>query len=401
MTGSEPVGGGSGLKESGPPASRRLNPPQRTLFGPDLSNPSPRAVQGLIASLEGAHDADFQRVLGEVRRLGAYLFQTRNGEVAILPALEEAAPEAVLRSLVPSDSRVVVGVCGAYGERLAAIAQSLGYDVRIVEGARGSPVALDAARDAVRSARPAAVLLLHGEGATGVLQPFEGMAEVCRAAGALLLVDASFSLAAVDLPFDALGIDAAWSGTQRGLSALPGLTLVALSVAARERLPSAAPGAGVYLDLRRALDGAYDTFPAPLLYALDEVLQLCADQGLAYRFSRIANRQQALIRGVEAMGLTVAATPEARLPSVTAVRVPDGVDGEEIRLQLLGRFRLEIGGPVDRALGPVWRVGIMGHSAAPANILLFLSALEVLLETQGWPVRRGEGTRAALGVLEW
>jgi alanine-glyoxylate transaminase/serine-glyoxylate transaminase/serine-pyruvate transaminase len=356
----------------------------------------------LIASLEGTHDGDFRRVFGEARRLAAYLFQTQGGEVAILPALEEAAPEAVLRSLVPSGSRVVVGTCGAYGERLAAIAQSLGYDVRIVEGARGYAVPLDAVREVVRGERPRAVLLLHGEGATGVLQPLEAVAESCRAAGTLLMVDASFTLAAVDLPFDAMGIDAAWSGTQRGLSALPGLTLVALSALARERLSSTAPAAPAYLDLRRALDGAYDTFPAPLLYALDEVLQLCADQGLAYRFSRIANRQQALIRGLEAMGLVVAAAPGARLPSVTAVRVPDGVDGEEIRRQLLARFRLEIGGPVDRALGPVWRVGIMGHSAAPANILLFLSALEVLLETQEWIVRRrGEGTRAALGVLEW
>ena len=380
------------------PVYRRLNPPQRTLFGPDLSNPSPRAVQGLIASLEGAHDADFQRVMAEARRLAARVFQMEHGEVAILPALEEIAPEAVLSSLVPSGAGIVVGVCGWYGERLANLARHLGLNVATVDAPRGKTVAIEDLVRAIERHRPAAVLLMHGEAATGVLQPLAGLAETCLASGALLVVDASFTLAGVDLPFSSWGIDVAWSGTQRCLSALPGLTLVALSPRALERLSPAGPSA---LHLRRALDGAYETFPAPLLYALDEVLQLCSDQGLAYRFFRHVDRRDALVAGLDALRVGMVAEPDVRLPSVTVARVPNGVDGALVTTQLLARFRLEIGGPVEPVVGPVWRIGIMGHSAAPANLLLLLSAMEMLLEEQGLTVPRGAAAREAIARLDW
>lgn len=377
---------------------RRLNPPQRTLFGPDLSNPSPRAVQGLIASLEGAQDADFQRVMSEARRLAAHLFQMDQGEVAILPALEELAPEAAVSSLLPSGAAIVIGVCGWYGERLVTLARHLGLNVVVVDAPRGRAVAIDDLARAIVRHRPVAVMLMHGEGATGVLQPLAGVAEVCRAVGALLMVDGSFTLAGVELAFSSWGIDVAWSGTQRCLSALPGLTLFALSPRALERLNTASPSA---LHLRRALDGAYETFPAPLLYALDEVLQLCSDQGLAYRFSRHINRRDALVAGLEALAIGVVADADVRLPSVTAARVPEGVDGALVVKQLLARFRLEIGGSLDPTVGPVWRIGIMGHSAVPANLLLLLSAMEMLLEEQGRTVRRGVAAREAMARLEW
>jgi len=352
----------------------------------------------LIASVEGANDADFRRVLAEVRRLAAVVFQLAEGEVTVLPALEEAAPEAILSSLLPPEAKVVVGICGAYGERLARVARDQGCAVTTVEAGRGDVVPVPSLIDAVRRERPQALLLMHGEGATGALQPLDHLGAACHQVDTLLLVDASFTLAGVDLRCTEWGVDVAWTGTQRCLSAIAGLTLIALSPQGMQRLRSPATG---HLHLRRALDGAYDTFPAPLLYALDEVLQLCIDQGLTYRFSRIANRQQALIAGLEALGLEVAAKPDVRLPSVTTVRVPPGVDGEEIRRLLLAHFRMEIGGPIDSVLGPVWRVGIMGHSAAPANILLLLSALEVLLEQQEWRVHRGAGARAALSMLQW
>ncbi len=376
---------------------RRLNPPQRILFGPDLSNPSPRAVQGLIASLEGAHDADFLRVISEARFLAAAVFQTTVGAIAILPALEEAAPESVLSSLLRRGAKVVIGVCGAHGDRLASIARHMGYAVTVVESPRGRAIALPALTEALRRERPAALMLMHGEGASGVLQPLTGVGEVCQSVDTLLLVDASFTLAGVELAFDEWGIDAAWSGTQRCLSALPGLSLVALSPRAKQRLLGPSPS---YFHLTRALEGDYITFPAPLLYALDEVLQLCNDQGLAYRVSRHINRRDALIAGLEALGLKVVADPSVRLPSVTVVRVPEPLDGEEIRRELLARFRLEIGGPIDPALGPVWRIGLMGHSTTPANFVLCLTALEVLLEGRGWSVSRGAAVRAALAILE-
>lgn len=336
--------------------------------------------------------------MAEARELAAAVFQLTQGEVAILPVLEEAAAEIVCGSLLPVAARVVVGSCGAYGERLAFAARRLGHTVTLIEAARGEAVAPWTLIDAVRSLRPDAVLLMHGEGSTGVLQPLDGVGEACRRVGALLLVDASFTLSGVDLRTTAWQIDAAWSGTQRCLSAVAGLTVVALGPQALERL---APTPSSALHLRRALSGDYETFPAPLLYALVEVLQLCSDQGLAYRFARHRNRQMALIAGLQALGLEIVAAPAARLPSVTVVRVPAGVDGEAVRRALLGRFRLEIGGSVDAALGPAWRIGVMGHSAAPANILLLCSALEVLLEEQGCQVQRGAAARAALAVLEW
>ncbi len=318
--------------------------------------------------------------------------------MVILPFLEEAAAEVICSSLLPATARVVVSSCGTYGQRLASAARRLGHAVTLTEAAPGEAVAPSTLIEVVHSTRPDAVLLIHGEGSTGVLQPMDGVGEACRRVGALLLVDASFTLSGVDLRTSAWEIDAAWSGTQRCLSAVAGLTLVALGPRALERL---APGPSSALHLSRALSGDYEAFPAPLLYALVEVLQLCNDQGLAYRFSRHRNRQMALIAGLQALGLEIVAAPAVRLPSVTVARVPAGVDGEGVRRALLDRFRLEIGGPMDATLGPVWRIGVMGHSAAPANILLLCSALEVLLEEQGCQVHRGAAARAALAVLEW
>lgn len=374
----------------------RLNPPQRTLFGPDLSNPSPRAVQGLIASIEGAHDPDFRRVHEEATRLAAGVFQVDDGEVVILPLLEDATREVVCRSFLAPGDPVVVGRCGLYGDRLEEAARRAGARPIVVSARPGEAVPHEAMHRAIRDARPRAVLLAHGEGSTGVLQPLEGLAEACRQVGALLLVDASFTLGGVDLRCGAWGVDVAWSGTQRCLSAVAGLTLVALGPRALEALP---PADGP-LHLCHTHDGG-ESFPAPLLYAVAEVLQLCHEQGLEYRFRRHRNRHAALLAGLEALGLEIVAHPAVRLPTVTAVRVPPGVDGEEVRRTLLRRFRLEIGGPADPATGPVWRVGVMGHSAAPATLLLLLAALEVLLEERGWTVDRGAAIRAALATLEW
>ncbi len=343
-------------------------------------------------------DADFQRVMTEARKLATSVFQLEQGEVAILPALEEAAGEAVLGSLLAPGARVIVGSCGAYGDRLASTARRLGFGVSTIEAARGSAVPLEVLARAIERDRPQALLLVHGEASTGVLQSVVGLSEVCQKYGTLLLVDATFTLGGVDLACSTWGIDVAWSGSQRCLSAFPGLCLVALSPCALERLQ---PVPDSYLHLRRGLDAAYESFPAPLLYALDEVLQLCSDQGLAYRFSRHINRRDALLAGLDALDLNVVAAPEVRLPSVTVAQVPGDVDGERVRGHLLSRFRMEIGGPVDPAVGPVWRIGIMGHSAAPANLLVLLSALEIFLEEQGRRIMRGEAVRAALRVLEW
>jgi len=397
------------LKESVIPEIKykRLNPPERTLFGPDLSNASPRARQGLIAVLEGATDPDYLKVVEEARALLRSLWKTTNEDTFLLPGVEEAGMEAVLVNLLESGETAVVATAGWNGDRLAEAAARAGAKVVKVEGEWGRPVPSDAIASAVEKHRPRLLLVVHGEASTGILQPLRGLGDIAHASGALLAVDACSTTALVDLEVDDWGIDACWSGSQKGLSAFPGLALVTFSPRAVQRFEQRTqPVSSYYFDLAglRAFasdDRHHQTSPAPLVYALTEVLQLAYEQQMEYREGRHRNRRDALVAALETMGLKVLGEPEHRLPSVTVVEIPAGIDGNRVREKLLRPFRIDIGGGVGRWRDRVWRIGIMSHSAQPSFLVQFLAVLEALLAEQGYTIPHpGAAVRAAIERLE-
>jgi alanine-glyoxylate transaminase/serine-glyoxylate transaminase/serine-pyruvate transaminase len=250
--------------------------------------------------------------------------------------------------------------------------------------------------------------VVHGETSTGVEQPLDGLAEVCREHDSFLVVDAVASLGGTWLPVDDLGIDVCYSGSQKCLSAPPGMAPITLS----ERALSAIYARGTpvpswYLDLglhaRFWNEHLYHhTAPVLNVYALREALLMIEEEGIEPRVFRHARHAQALGAGLSALGLCLFADPAHRLAPVTTVLVPEGVSDAETRSMLLDEFNLEIAGGLGRFAERMWRIGVMGHSAQRSNVMLLLTALEHVLRRQGYtpPASGAAAAEAVYGAAD-
>lgn len=386
---------------------RRLNPPERMLLGPDMSNASPRAHQGLIAILEGATDPSFLKVVDEALALLRVLWGTQNADTFLIPGSEETALEAALVNTLEPGDTIVVGICGFFGERMAQAAERTGASVVRIVSEAGKPVSAEAIEAAVQQHHPKVVALMHGEGSTGIEQPLDNLARIAHNAGALLLVDTRWTLSALDYSVDELEIDICVAGSQKAISAYPGLGLITFSqraadAYARRKTPVISWTLDLgNLRLYRTEERAAQTVPAPIIYALTELLQLTYEQGIKYRASRMVNRRDAVVAGLETLGLQIYAAPEHRLSTVTAVRVPEGIDQDQIRQKLLNPYRIDIGGGLGDLRGKLWRIGVLGHSAQPTFLLSLVSLLESLLQESGYPVQTpGKAGNTLLAHLE-
>ena len=237
---------------------------------------------------------------------------------------------------------------------------------------------------------------MHSETSTGVLQPLEDLSSIAKESGALFLVDMVTSLAGIEVALDRMGIDAAYSGTQKCISCPPGLSPISFSAAAMETLKNRkSPVVSWYLDMSMVSSywGAdrkyHHTAPINMIYGLREALRIIAEEGLEARFARHMLNHRALVAGVEGMGLSMLVAEGERLPMLNAVQIPEGADDLKVRKALLNDFGMEIGGGLGDLAGKVWRVGLMGHASRRRNVFLFLSALETILKAQGVTVQPG------------
>lgn len=385
----------------------RLNPPERTLLGPDLSNPSPRARQALINILQGATDPSFLGVVEEVLTLLRHLWGTSNPDTFIIPGAEETALEAALFNLLEPGDTAVVCIAGYFGERMAQMVERVGAHVIRVKASHGKAVEFADIEMALSGSSVKLLAVLHGDGSTGVEQPLNGLGALAHRHGALLLVDARWTLGALDLQVDPLEIDVCVAGSQKGLSAYPGLGLITFSERAAEAYRRRKqPVSSWSLDLEnlrryRTDERAFQTMPAPIVYALTEMLQLAYEQNMSYRIRRHVNRRDALVAGLEALGLSIYADQSCRLPTVTGVWVPDGIDQDRVRERLRNPYRIDIGGGLGELQGKLWRIGIMSHSAQPTFLLGLISLLEIILQEEGYSVNSGgAASRVLLAHLE-
>jgi alanine-glyoxylate transaminase/serine-glyoxylate transaminase/serine-pyruvate transaminase len=260
---------------------------------------------------------------------------------------------------------------------------------------------------ALRNARrPKLVAVVHAETSTGAWQPLEDIAALARAHGALMLADCVTSLGGVPVEIDAWGIDLAYSGTQKCLSCPPGLSPLTFGPRALEVLRARKTKVqSWYLDL--GLLAQYwgeervyhHTAPITMNYALREALRLVAEEGLPERFARHRSNHEALVAGLEALGLALAAEEAHRLPMLNAVVVPDGVDEARVRGRLLAENGIEIGGGIGPMKGRVWRIGLMGESSRRSHVLAVLAALEDALRAEGR--RTPPGVALAAAQARW
>jgi alanine-glyoxylate transaminase/serine-glyoxylate transaminase/serine-pyruvate transaminase len=297
-----------------------------------------------------------------------------------------AGMEAVLGSLLEPGDKLVVCSAGFFGNRIAELAARIGATVTKLEKEWGRVFEPDEIEKAVAIARPKAVAIVHAETSTGALQPMRGLGAIAERHGALLIADCVTSLGGVAVEIDGWGVDAAYSGSQKCLGGPSGMSPVTLSPRARDAIRARKrPAHAWYLDLDLLErywcgDHAYHhTISSALVYALREGLRLVIEEGLEARFERHRQNAKMLWDGLEAMGLTLHVAPEHRIPSLTTVRVPEGVDEAQVRTRLREEYGIEIGSGLGPLKGKVFRIGLMGHGSQKSNVTLLLAALVELL----------------------
>ncbi len=371
--------------------SLKSGAPERILMVPGPSNLHPRVQRALVQPLVGHKDPYFLDLMDDTAALLRDVFQTANATTLALPASGGSGMEAALINVLEPGDSVVIGTAGFFAQRMVDICARLhGVNVVAVPAPWGQPVSLEVLAEAIREHHPRAVAVVHGETSTGIEQPLRGLADMCHAANALLVVDAVSTLGGVYLPVDELGIDVCFSGSQKCLSAPPGLAPITVSERALARIAARkVPVQSWYFDLslHARLWGPehsyHHTSPVLQLYALHEALRLVIEEGLEARFARHCLHSSALSAGIAALGLEQFAVAEHRVPSVVTVLAPEGVSARAIRMQLLDSLNVEVSVGLGEYADSMWRIGIMGHSAQRANVMLLLDGLGHALERSG------------------
>ncbi len=381
---------------------RDINPGERILMGPGPSNVPARILQAMSAPCVGHLDPYFLSVMNETQQLLRYLFQTENSLTIPVSGTGSAGMETCLVNLIEPGDEVVVCVNGVFGARMSDIVSRIGGKLIRVDGEWGRAIDPETVQNAVKGRNPKVVAVVHAETSTGVCQPLDDLADIAHSVGALFLVDAVTSLGGMDIALDRMKIDAAYSGTQKCISCPPGLSPISLNAASIRTLEKRkTPVVSWYLDMSMVRDywgeerKYHHTAPINMIYGFREALRIIAEQGLETRIKRHSLNHRALVAGVETMGLSMLVPESERLPMLNAISIPDGVNDIKIRKTLLNEFGIEIGGGLGLFAGKIWRVGLMGHSSRPRNVLLFLSALETILKAENMTVQPGAVNAAA------
>lgn len=365
-----------------------LNPRARFLMGPGPSDVHPRVLKAMATPLIGHLDPQFIKIMDRVMDMLRQLFRTENELTFAVSATGSAGMETCLVNLLEPGDEALVCVNGVFGNRMCDIVERCGAKLIRVEAPWGSPIEPVKVEKALESCKPKLVGVVHAETSTGVLQPLEEISRITHDAGALLLVDTVTSLGGIDVRVDDWGIDAVYSGTQKCISAPPGLSPVSFSPRAVEVMEKRkAKVQSWYLDLnmvRKYWSGAkrvyHHTAPISMNYALYEALRLIMEEGLEARFERHRKNHELLRDGLQAMGFEYIPLPEYRLPMLNAVRIPQGFDDTTVRGRLLNEYNIEIGGGLGDFTGKAWRIGLMGCSCTENHVNMLLAALRQIMK---------------------
>jgi alanine-glyoxylate transaminase/serine-glyoxylate transaminase/serine-pyruvate transaminase len=360
--------------------------PTRLLLGPGPSPVPTRVLEAMAHPTIGHLDPAFLALMDRVRDGLRTCFGTKNAMTLAMSGTGSAGMETVIVNLLEPGDRALIGVCGVFGGRLAEIARRTGAEVTTVDAPWGQPVPLDRFLAEVDRVKPHVAVLVHAETSTGVHQPLDGVGDAVHAAGGLFVIDCVTSLGGMPVECDRWGVDAAYSGTQKCLSAPPGLSPVTMSDRALERLDRRTrPVQSWYLDLTliRKYWGAerayHHTAPINMVYALAEALAIVEEEGLPARFARHRHAHEQLARDLAGLGLGFVSAEGHRLPMLNAIGAPAGVDEAAVRRRLLERDGIEIGGGLGAFAGKAWRIGLMGHGATTYAADAVVSALRRLL----------------------
>jgi alanine-glyoxylate transaminase/serine-glyoxylate transaminase/serine-pyruvate transaminase len=358
----------------------------RLLMGPGPSNVHPRVLRAMSMPPVGHLDPQFIALMNDVQRMLRFVFQTENELTIPVSGTGSAAMESSMCNFIEPGDDVLICENGYFGMRLTNMARRYGANVRTIERTWGEVFTPEEIEAALKENPAKIVGIVHAETSTGALQPMEGIGDIVHANGGMLVADCVTSLGGMPVKVDEWGVDVAYSGTQKCLSVPPGLGPLTVSNRARDVLADRATGvANWYLDL--SMVGKYwgqertyhHTAPINMIYALYESLCMVEEEGLENRWARHRANAEFLWSGLQELGLEPIVPIEYRLPSLTTVRIPQGVDDKAVRAELLSDYNIEIAGGLGIFAGVAWRIGCMGDSSRKENVTLLLGALRQIL----------------------
>ncbi len=388
----------------------RFNPPIRTLMGPGPSDVHPRILEALSRPTIGHLDPHFVALMEEVKTLLQYAFQTDNALTMPVSAPGSAGMETCFVNLVEPGDEVIVCQNGVFGGRMKENVERCGGIPVMVEDPWGRAVDPQKLEDALKANPDAGVVaFVHAETSTGAQSDVKTLVGLAHKHDCLTIVDAVTSLGGTPVKVDVWGVDAIYSGTQKCLSCVPGLSPVSFNERAQEKIRDRKTKVqSWFMDLNLVMgywgSGAtrsyHHTAPVNTLYGLHEALLMLKEEGLENAWNRHQRNHLALRAGLEHLGMELIVPEDERLPQLNAVSIPEGVDDARVRGRLLTEYNLEIGAGLGALAGKVWRIGLMGHASRAENILLCVGALGAVLSDMGISVNTGEALSGVQKALQ-
>jgi alanine-glyoxylate transaminase / serine-glyoxylate transaminase / serine-pyruvate transaminase len=381
-----------------------LLPPNRLMLTPGPSQIDPRVYRAMATPIVGHLDPWFLEMMGDVQLMLRQVFQTQNRLTFPISASGSGGIEAAVLNPLEAGDEAIICVNGAFSERMAIIAERTPAKIIRVEAPYGKACDPEDVRRAGKGKKIKVLGVTHGESSTSVVTNLENMRKVADELGALLVVDTVSTLAGMPIDVDKTQIDICFSGSQKALSAPPGMSPITVNARTEDVLRARkTPVQSWYFDLTTTMNywgkerTYHHTAPISLVFAMREALRLVLEEGLEARWARHRENRDALVAGLEAMGIELfVENPKDRQVTVTGMKVPAGVNDGKLRNQLLDEFNIEIGGGFGPLKGKLWRVGLMGYGCQKQNVLLFLAAFEKCLIDQGFRLSAGAGVGAAI-----
>ena len=392
-------------------------------MGPGPLMADPRVLRAMATPMLGQFDPAFLNIMERTQAIYRDVYRTRNRQTFMVDGSARAGIEAILVSIIEPGDKVLVPVFGRFGHLLREVSERCGGEVVTIERDWGGVFTPDDIAKALKTHAPKVVALVHADTSTTMAQPLEGIGALCREHGAFLYVDACASIGCMDLRADAWMIDAISSGLQKGMSGPPGMSPITFNERVVKRVrrrhhvekgvqPAGyKPGEGPrirsnYFDLAMLMDYwgpshlNHHTEATSMVYAAHECGRIFLEEGHDAVFARHRTVAAALCAGLEAMDLKIFGDRKAKMPNVTGVVVPNGVNADDVRNGMLRHFGIEIGTSFGPLHGKIWRIGTMGYTARKENVLVCLGALEAMLIRCGYKLPAGKGVQAAMASFE-
>ncbi len=402
-----------------------LNTPLRTIMTPGPVEVDPRVLRAMSNPILGQFDPAFTDIMNNVMKMLQQLFKTNNEWAFPIDGTSRSGLEAVLASVIEPGDKVLIPIYGRFGHLLTEIAERYGAEIHLLHRDWGTVFDPEEVIAEMKKVKPKIVAMVHGETSTGCMQPLAEIGKACREEDVLFIVDAVATIGGTDVQTDNWYIDAIIGGNQKCLSVPSGNAPITYNerverilnqrkkvergIATEKELAERKAFSAIrtnYFDLAQLQDYwgprrlNHHTEATSMLYALHEGLRIVLEEGLEQRFKRHKLHEKALIAGIEGMGLELFGDAGSKLPTVTCIKIPEGIEAESVRSMMLNDFGVEIASSFGPLHGKIWRIGTMGYSCRKENVLFALASLEAALIRHGAKISAGEGIQASLNAYE-